>query len=350
MSTETERRSPLYDLYPDDPPLMSFGGWEMPRDFGGIVREHHAVRQEAGVFDLSHMGRLVARGSDAAGRLQALFSRRLVDREPGRALYGFFCDRSGGCLDDAILYPRGPEAVWMVVNAANRGAILDWLDAEAGDLTVWDRTLETVLLAVQGPDARRALERVDAPELPEARYRTRWEGQTMLAATGYTGEDGGELWLDESDGRKLFGRIVEEGLTLCGLGARDTLRLEKGFPLHGHELGADIDPVTAGLDRFIDWEHAFVGREALEQRREEGPERRLTGLILEGRSSPRRGYPVRTADEARVGEVTSGRFSPTLERGIGLALVEADVPSGEPLEVQVRDRWLTVEQTEPPFV
>lgn len=329
---------------------MSFGGWEMPRDFGGIVREHHAVRQEAGVFDLSHMGRLVARGSDAAGRLQALFSRRLVDREPGRALYGFFCDRSGGCLDDAILYPRGPGAVWMVVNAANRDVILDWLDAEAGDLTVRDRTLETVLLAVQGPDARRALERVDAPELPETRYRTRWEGGTMLAATGYTGEDGGELWLDEADGRELFGRIVEEGLTLCGLGARDTLRLEKGFALHGHELGPDIDPVTAGLGRFIDWDHDFVGREALSEQKEQGPDRALVGLILEGRLSPRRGYPVRAAEGPPVGEVTSGRFSPSLERGIGLALVEAGVSPETPLEVEVRDRWLTVERTDPPFV
>jgi len=330
--------------------MMRFGGWEMPRDFGGIVREHRAVRADAGAFDLSHMGRLVAPRDRAADVLEGLFTRRLADREPGRCFYGFFCDPSGGCLDDAILYPRTSGAVWMVVNAANRTTILDWLQKRAPDLTVEDRTFDTVLLAVQGPRARSTLEDLEAGELPGKKYRVRWEDAGMLASTGYTGEDGGELWLEQSRGRALFRRMVEADTTLCGLGARDTLRLEKGFPLHGHELGPDIDPLTAGLERFIDWDHDFTGRKALRDLREKGPERRLTGLRLEGRLSPRRGYPVRVSGGQRAGEVTSGRFSPGLERGIGLALVDAGLPDDAGLEVRIRDRWHPAERVDPPFV
>lgn len=350
MDTNGPNTSPLLELYPDDPPLMTFGGWDMPRDFGSIVREHTTVRESVGVFDLSHMGRLIVRGSGANRELQGLFSRQLVDRDPGRAAYGFFCDREGGCLDDAILYRRTPDEVWMVVNAANRETIVEWLERETREVDVTDVTFETVLLAVQGPTARQALDELGAGGLPETPFRSRWEDGGLLAATGYTGEDGGELWLDEGPGRELFRRIVEEDFTLCGLGARDTLRLEKGFPLHGHELSDTIDPVTAGLERFIDWDHDFVGRDVLLERKQTGPNQRVTGLLTEGRQSPRRGYAVRIAGEDPVGEVTSGRYSPTLERGMGMVLLDADVPEDASLEVEIRDRWLPAEQKEPPFV
>ncbi len=343
------RRSPLFEVYPPDVPTMEFGGWEMPRDFGGIIREHRSVRESVGVFDLSHMGRFVVRGEDAATQLSRLFTRDLDDVEPGRALYGFFCREDGGCIDDDILYLRSPREVWMVVNAANRQPVLEWLRKHL-EGTVEDRTTSTVLLAVQGPEAPRALRELGVEPFPERPFRTAWSGETLHATTGYTGEAGGELWLPRGDGIQLFERIKERDLTLCGLGARDTLRLEKAYPLHGHELSLEIDPITAGLERFVDWDHEFTGRGALRKRSRDGPERRLAGLATEGRRSPRRNQPVRDPDGAEIGQVTSGRFSPTLEHGIGLALVDGQFPEDRDVEVKIRDRWHRVRQVEPPFV
>lgn len=343
------RRSPLYELYPEGTPFMEFGGWEMPRDFGGIVREHQAVRDSVGVFDLSHMGRLVIRGPGAAQQLSGLFTRDLTDADPRRALYGFFCDEEGGCLDDDILYLRSPEEVWGVVNASNRIRIYDWL-TEQLDATVEDRTLDTVLLAVQGPEAPDAIGSLGISPFPDRPFRCIWDNGSLFATTGYTGEAGGELWLPDREGSELFRRIRDQDLVLCGLGARDTLRLEKAYPLHGHELSREIDPLTAGMERFIDWDHEFIGRESLLEIRKRGPDKRLTGVVLEGRRSPRRGYAVRVPDGPSVGTVTSGRYSPSLEKGIGLALVDPSVPRERDLEVEIRDQWYRVEQDELPFL
>lgn len=350
MKSKSLHHSPLSDLYPDDPPLMEFGGWEMPRDFGGIVREHRAVREDCGVFDLSHMGRLVLRGETALEEAGRLFTRSCKDAENGRALYGFFCDEEGGCIDDAILYRRSEDEVWMVVNAANRERVVDWIENHRESATLEDRTLDSVLLAVQGPQAPSVLEEVVEPNAPDTPFRTNWRDSSMVASTGYTGEAGGEVWLDEEDGRRVFEELVNRDVTPCGLGARDTLRLEKGFPLHGHELSDSIDPVTGQLEAFIEWDHEFVGRDALETIRENGPEEKITGVMTDGRQSPREGYPLRTTDGNEAGAVTSGGFSPVLGRGIGMALVRADVPDGGSLEMKIRGDWQTVEHVSPPFV
>lgn len=349
MKTESLNRTPLFELYPDDPPLMEFGGWEMPRDFGGIVEEHRTVRSDCGVFDLSHMGRLVLTGEGASDELDSLFTRSFEDADPGQALYGFFCNESGGCLDDAILYYRSDSEVWMVVNAANRKTIVDWINDHVQS-QLEDRTFDSVLLAVQGPGAPEALTKLDVPAMPDTPFRTNWHEGSMVATTGYTGEAGGELWLDVDAGRSVFKQILEAEHRLCGLGARDTLRLEQGFPLHGHELSESLDPVTAGLDRFIDWDHSFTGDRALEEIKENGPRETITGIKIEGRKSPREGYPIRTEDGEEVGSVTSGGFSPILEQGIGLVKIDASIPESVSLEMRIRGNWEPVERTSPPFV
>jgi aminomethyltransferase len=349
MNSKSLHESPLADLYPDDPPLMEFGGWEMPRDFGGIVREHQAVRENCGIFDLSHMGRLVVRGDDVLEELDRLFTRSSRATEDGRALYGFFCNQQGGCLDDAIVYRKNETEAWLVVNAANRERIVDWIEDQS-PVELEDRTFDTILLAVQGPNGPEILNDLPVPELPESMFRTRWDESTMIASTGYTGEPGGEIWMDVESGRELFQSMVDAERTFCGLGARDTLRLEKGFPLHGHELSNSIDPVTGGLDQFIDWNHEFIGRNALRSIHESGSTYTITGIMTEGRQSPREGYDLRTVDGDRGGFVTSGGYSPVLERGIGMAKIRSDIPEEEPLEMKLRSNWEDVEHVSPPFV
>lgn len=349
MESKTLHQSPLHDLYPDDPPLMEFGGWEMPRDFGGIVREHRDVRNDFGVFDLSHMGRLVLSGSGSQDEIDQLFTRTVPDADPGQALYGFFCDEQGGCLDDAILYRKSPDETWMIVNAANRERIVDWIESHVSS-HLDDRTFDTALFALQGPNARARIDNLNLPELPDIPFRTNWQEQTMIASTGYTGEDGGEVWLDNESAKNLFEEIVDRGHTLCGLGARDTLRLEKGYPLHGHELSKEIDPVTAGFEQFIDWDSDFIGRDSLKTIRDNGPVKNITGIVTEGRRSPREGYPLRIDEQNEIGTITSGGFSPILNCGIGMAMISADVPGDAPLEMKVRGEWETVTQQQPPFV
>lgn len=328
--------------------MMEFAGWEMPRDFDGILAEHRAVRSRAGVFDVSHMGRLQVRGAKAGRALDRLFTRNLDGVEPGTALYGFFCDGSGGCLDDAITYVRSPEEYWIVVNAANRTTILDHFDTHhLPSEALRDRTDRTVLLAVQGPEAPSILADEMGRSLPDGRYRCRWENETMVATTGYTGEPGAELWLPESTGRAVY-RDLLESVVPCGLGARDTLRLEKAYPLHGHELSRSIDPVTAGLDRFVDFDHSFLGRDALEERRS-SPEQTLIGLRFRDRRRADRGAEVRWEDEV-VGRVTSSGYSPTLEVALALARVQVEAADRETLSVARNSSELEVQVVHGPFV
>ncbi|MFB6346512.1 MAG: glycine cleavage system aminomethyltransferase GcvT [bacterium] len=349
MNTDNLNRTALFEDYPDDPPLMGFGGWEMPRDFGGIVEEHRTVREDCGVFDLSHMGRLVLSGEGAAEQIDSLFTRSFGQAEPGQALYGFFCNEEGGCLDDAILYYQSDSKIWMVVNAANRVTIVDWIESHV-DTSLDDRTFDTVLLAVQGPDAPKVLQGIDVLNVPDTPFRTNWNGNSMAASTGYTGEAGGELWLDIETGKQAFNQLLDDDVRPCGLGARDTLRLEQGFPLHGHELSHSIDPVTAGLEHFIDWDGTFVGKESLTEIKEKGPDETITGIMTNGRQSPRQGYSIRQGDGSTIGEVTSGGFSPILERGIGMVKIDASTPESAQLEMELRGSWSPVEQKDPPFV
>ena len=344
---ETKQQlSPVHDLYPQSVSGMSFAGWRMPRDFDGILREHRAVRSAAGLFDISHMGRLIIRGADAVAQLQQLFSRSLVEAEVGQALYGFFLDAEGRALDDDIVYIRSPEELWLVVNAAARDKIYLYLRGNLPELEVQDVTHETVLFALQGPEAGSYYDLLPAELAPPKKlFRASWDDDKMIATTGYTGEAGCEIWLPVESGRDLFQHFIDRGVQLCGLGARDSLRLEMGFPLHGNELTEEIDPVTAGLVNFIDWEHEFVGREALEKIHDGGPAKELRGLVAAGRRSPRQGQKIRLAgEEDPLCHVTSGGFSPLLKQGVAIGLLPADLPGDETLEVNIRSTWHTVNQ------
>lgn len=320
----------------------------MPRDFDGILEEHQAVRNHAGVFDVSHMGRLTISGTEANRTLNRLFTRNIPQASEGRALYGFFCEEDGGCLDDAIAYRQSNSKTWLVVNAANRKTILDHLNDHLDKPSALkDHTHDTILLALQGPEAPHIAEEILSQGFPDKPYRCKFDDGTMVASTGYTGEPGGELWLPLEAGRKTFDTLLGS-VQPCGLGARDSLRLEKGFPLHGHELSADIDPVTAGLDRFVDFDHDFLGRDALEQQRETG-DQKIRGLRFSGRGRVEADAPV-IRDGTRVGRVTSSGYSPVLETAIGLALVDSGLASGTTVAVRGKRAEREAELIQGPFL
>ncbi len=317
----------------------------MPRDFAGIIAEHRAVRETAGLFDISHMGRFVLRGEAIREKVEKLFTRELSTRSLGTAVYGFFCAGDGEPLDDDILYLRSDEEIWGVVNAANRRKVFNHLQAHLLEVELEDRTTETTLFALQGPAAEDYFDLLKPAPVPENSFQASWFDRGMVATTGYTGEPGCEIWLPVEKGKQLFARFKEAGVQLCGLGARDSLRLEMGYPLHGHELNTELDPVNAGFEMFIDWDHEFLGRETLQEIKNSGPRWQLQGLVAEGRRSPRAGQDLRSADSGEVvGEVTSGGFSPLLNRGIAIGKISASLADSAPLEVEIREKWYPLER------
>jgi len=347
--------------------MTPFGGWSMPVRYASDLAEHHAVRTAAGLFDVSHMGQIELLGSDAASVLDGVLVSRVHDLDVGRSRYTMLCDDRGGVLDDVIV-TRLIDRHLIVANASNTEVVLAGLVAAAAGRTVSvTHLVGHVLLALQGPRAAEVLaaasvsDRAEgAPDATELRpFRTvptTVAGVEVLAArTGYTGEDGFELSCPGATGRRLWDALIAagtaSGLVPCGLAARDTLRLEAGLPLHGHELGADLGPFETGFGRIVhlDEGRRFRGREALERIASDGPERKVVGLIAQGRRAPRAGYRVR-ASGVDVGVVTSGAPSPTLGRSIALAAVATDhAGPGTLLEVDVRGTPVTAEVVALPF-
>ncbi|MFO1539192.1 MAG: glycine cleavage system aminomethyltransferase GcvT [Chloroflexota bacterium] len=343
--------------------LTGFGGWEMPLQYAGIIEEHRAVRAAAGIFDLSHMGELHVTGPEAAAGLAGALVTDPGRLVPGRAHYSLICAEDGGILDDLIVYRLGPEHFLVVPNAGNAAVVADALrDRLAGrDAALRDATAETALIAVQGPAAAGILAPLAALDLAAIRYYGIAEGAVagapaLVARTGYSGEDGFELFVGADAAPALWERIsaagAAAGLVPVGLGARDTLRLEAGMPLYGHELARDVDPWEAGLGRVVrlDRPEGFTGRAALEQRRD-AVTRRIVGLVLRGRGIARQGYPVYLPGAAEPsGAVTSGTLSPTLGSAIALAMVPSShVAAGIMLEVGVRAERVPAEVVDLPF-
>ena len=323
--------------------LVPFGGWEMPLSYpSGTLAEHRACRADAVVFDVSHLGTLRVGGAGAHGRLQQAFTNDLDRIGPGRTQYTHLLDDDGSVLDDIIVWWTGQESFDVMPNASNTDRVreaLGGLDAGA-DWEAVDVTGSRAVLALQGPEARARL----AAVVPDASAVARncvapveWEGASLtVAGTGYTGEDGVEIAVPAETAERLWDAVTAAGIIPAGLGARDTLRLEAGLPLHGHELGPGITPLQAGLGWVVRWDKpSFRGREALAAERERGIHRRLRGLQVEGRRPPRSGQAVLREGEA-VGEVTSGNFSPVLEAGIALAFVPPDADVGDELAVDMR--------------
>lgn len=323
--------------------MVPFGGWEMPLSYpSGTLAEHRACRADAVVFDVSHLGTLRVSGPEALDRLQQAFTNDLARIGPGRTQYTHLLDEDGSVLDDIIVWWAEPDCFDVMPNASNTdrvAAALGAADAGAGFQAV-DATAGRAVLAVQGPEARARLAEVlpEASEVPRNRVApVEWEGAALVVAgTGYTGEDGVEIAVPAEAAGRLWDAVTAAGIAPAGLGARDTLRLEKGLPLHGHELGPGITPLQAGLGWVVRWDKpSFRGRDALVQERERGVHRLLRGLRVAGRRPPREGQAVLRAGEI-VGEVTSGNFSPMLETGIALAFTPPDVEIGDELAVDTR--------------
>jgi aminomethyltransferase len=360
-SAGTLRTSPLDDRHRAlGAKMAEFGGWEMPLEYTGVLKEHAAVRDSVGLFDVSHLGKASVRGSGAAAYVNATLSNDLAKIEPGKAQYTLCCDdATGGIVDDLIAYYYGDDHVLLVPNAANTAEVVRRLAESAPDgVTVEDRHDELAVLAVQGTRSDEVLIALGLPvghdymSFVEAEH----SGATLVVCrTGYTGERGYELLVPREAAGAVWDALLEageeHGIVPCGLGARDTLRTEMGYPLHGQDISLDVTPVQARLGWAVGWrKDAFWGRDVLLAEKEAGPKRLLRGLVATGRGIPRPGMRVMLTADVMVGEVTSGTFSPTLRKGVGLALIAAQVEEGAEVSVDVRGRREVFAVTKPPFV
>jgi aminomethyltransferase len=351
-----DRYSPLEDLHRAlGARLIDFAGWNMPLQYAGVISEHNAVRTSVGVFDVSHLGKLRVAGSSTKDALQKALTADVMNIEVGRATYSLVLTDEGGCIDDVFVY-RIADDEWLVVpNAANVESVTDAIvDAGASPVDEWDRY---AILAVQGPASFELFDKVwpgsGALELKlHAWCDIDVFGRPgLVARTGYTGERGFELYAPSEVAPEAMSALLDAGATPVGLGARDTLRLEMGYALYGHELGLDVNPLEAGLGWVLAWDTPFRGRDALEKVRTEGARRKLVGIACTGGGVPRQGYEVYRDGEV-VGSVTSGNYSPTLKTGIALGFVSsADAPGpGTTVSIEARGRRIPGDIVRPPFI
>jgi aminomethyltransferase len=351
-------RSPLHDRHLElGARMLPFAGWEMPIQYEGIVAEHHVVREKVGVFDISHMGELVVRGAGAEDWLNGLLTNDVSDLADGEGQYTLMLDETGGVIDDLILYRRSAEDFFLVVNASKLDEDVEWLSSyRAEGVELINQSSRYGALAVQGPasaDLWATLE--PALGLPDRNGIWESEQGLILCRTGYTGEDGFELFAPVEQTDYWFSRILEAGAVPCGLGARDTLRLEKCYPLNGSDLDGNHTPLEAGLGFFVKLEKAggFPGKETLINQKKNGLSCRLTAIAMSGKAPPpRHGYEVRDEEgEVVLGTLTSGSMSPSLGKGIGLAyLAPENAGPGTALSIAVRDRVFPAEVVKKPFL
>jgi aminomethyltransferase len=343
---ETLRRTPLHGRHVAlGARMVPFAGWDMPVQYEGVIQEHRAVRRDAGAFDVSHMGELEVEGPRATELLQSALSNDLSRIEPGQAQYTLLTNERGGIIDDLIVYRLDPFRYLLIVNASNREAAYEWLkDRELRGSDVRDVSDEYGLIAVQGP---RALERLELDAAPAFTFAEGAVGGVtcMVNRTGYTGEHGVELMVMADEAGELWDAVLERGVAPCGLGARDSLRLEVCYPLHGNDIGPDTDAISAGLGWACALDKDFTGVEELRRIRDEGPERRLIAFVMEERAVPRQGMTI-----VEGGEVTSGTHSPMLDTGIGMGYVPAGLTQpGTELTIDVRGRHRRARTVEKPI-
>ena len=352
------RRSPLHERHVAAGARMAeFAGWEMPIDYGSVVAEHKAVREGAGAFDLTHLGTVAVSGPDAAAVIQRSFTNDVEALDPGRSHYSLCLDEQAGIIDDLLTY-RLDDWFLVVPNAANTPAVTARLLDQARDADVTIIVSSLACVAVQGPEAVGRLAAAlpvafgeDVPDVAALGYLdcVSLGGTEVLSRSGYTGEVGFEVFCSGERAVELWDALVADGVTPVGLGARDTLRLEMGYPLHGNDIDTDHTPVEARLGWAVKPGTGFVGEAAFVAAKEAGTPQRLMGVRAEGRRAPRAGDAV-LADGAPVGTMTSGSFSPVLEVGIGLAYLDRDLEPGAAVEVDVRGRPVAAEVVRPPFV
>ncbi len=342
--------------------MTDFGGWEMPVEYEGIIEEHSAVRENCGLFDITHMGEIFISGPGAEAYADYLLTNKIEGMDIGRVVYSPMCYEDGGVVDDLMIYRTGEKEFMLVVNAANTEKDHDWIEKNAPDnVSIDNATEDYALLALQGPEAPEVLQKETDCNLDEISYLDFIEGRVagvnmIISRTGYTGEDGFELYFDAPDkAEKVWNALMSAGekfdIVPVGLGARDTLRLEKCLPLYGHELSKDIHPFEANIGWTVKLDKEdFIGKEALKKGKEEGYERELAGFIVTGRGIARHGYSIEK-DGVEIGEVSSGSYSPTLEENIGLGFVKPEhTEVGTDIDIIVRNRSVAAEIVEIPFV
>ena len=355
-------RTPLFPIYEKyGAKTVDFSGWALPIQFSSIQKEHDAVRMQAGLFDVSHMGEFRVNGADALSFIQSVTTNDVSKLSVNQAQYSLMCYPDGGVVDDLLVYRLDADAFMLVVNASNREKDWDWLMKHAeGNVELTDISDETALLALQGPIASAILQKLpngSAAELASFHFEQHVDiagSEVLISRTGYTGEDGFELYVKARDAVKVWEQLMaigeDLGLVPVGLGARDTLRFEARLPLYGQELSAQISPLEAGLSIFVKLDKGeFIGREALQEQKLNGVPRKLVGIEMIDRGIPRSHYPVH-ADGEWIGEVTTGTQSPTLRKNVGLALLKQPYTAlGTIVQVEIRGKMLSAQVVKTPF-
>jgi len=337
--------------------MVDFGGWELPVQYSGIIEEHEAVRNRVGIFDVSHMGELTVEGPDALRLLQEATCNDVSKLENFRAQYNGLLYPNAGFVDDLVIYQMAPQSFFVVANASNSDKDFEWLldSAKRMDVSVRNRSADYAQLAIQGPEAERLLQSMASVDLANIKYYHFLPGQidgaeAIISRTGYTGEDGFEIYIAPQDAPRLMKRIVEAGAKPCGLGARDTLRLEAKMALYGNDIDDTTTPLQAGLGWIVKLEKGdFAGREVLQREKAEGPPRKLVGFEMVDRGIARHGYPIVEGSE-EIGVVTSGTHSPTLKKAIGLAyLPQGKAAPGSELTILIRGKEARARVVPTPF-
>ncbi len=354
------RKTPLYKMHRElGAKMIPFAGWEMPLQYTGIIDEHMAVRKDAGLFDVSHMGRIEVSGDRASEILNLLTTNDVKRLYPGRVQYTLLCNERGGVVDDLTLYMLDERRFLLCVNAVNTERVLRWMEEKGKGLSIADRSETLAQIAIQGPRSEGILRKIckeDLSSLPYYHFKeVEMDGhQVLLSRTGYTGEDGFEIYIPSRGVEDMWRRLLDaglgEGLKPCGLGSRDTLRIEAGYCLYGHELDDSTTPLEACLDRFVCLEKDFIGREALLRQREEGVKRKLIGFRMLERAIPRQGYPI-MVEGRKAGKVTSGLLSPVLGFPIGMGYILSEYAvTGREIDIVVRGKKRRAAIVERPFL
>jgi aminomethyltransferase len=361
--SETLKRTVLFDSYAEyGGKTIDFGGWELPVQFSSIKAEHEAVRTKAGLFDVSHMGEVLVSGEGALPYLQMMVTNDVSKLKDGQAQYTAMCYEDGGTVDDLLIYKRGENNYLLVVNASNIDKDLEWMNKHITDnVTIENASSSYALLALQGPVAEEVLQKLTDEPLADIKFFRFKENvdisghEVLVSRTGYTGEDGFEIYGSPEEIVALWSVILKagesEGVVPAGLGARDTLRFEAGLPLYGQELSKDISPLETGLGFVVkvNKEEDFFGKEALTSQKENGVPRKLVGIEMIDKGIPRTGYKVFLGDE-QIGEVTTGTQSPTLKKNIGFALLNSEhTAEGTEVEVEIRNKRLRAVIIATPF-
>jgi len=364
MQNEKLHKTPLHRCHLQlGAKMVPFAGYEMPVQYTSVLDEAKSARREGGLFDVSHMGQFSIRGNTALEEIERLVTNDVRKLSVGQAQYNMLCNEKGGTIDDLVVYRRSEEEIYICVNASNRAADFEWMRSHfSSKVTLEDESEQTALLAIQGPRAEEIMCRVsDESTVKKLKYYWAVDAKALglpcyLSRTGYTGEDGFELYVKSRDAISVWEGLLEagrkSGLVPCGLGARDTLRLEMGYPLHGHELSPEISPLSAGLGWVVKIHRTapFIGQEALKQESAHGSPRTLKAFLIEDRRIARQGYRIANEEKVSVGEITSGTFSPHLNHPIALGFVAKEFSGNDRFLVRIREDFVPVKPAKLPFV